>query len=268
VSLTAIRLILGERPQLISDVNDELARMPRWSQIIAVKCRLAILIGFLSAVVSAANDGETKQPSAQKSTHLVPLALKLPMRGIGCTTVSPIPVGPDIEPWALSRPEFMVPSGVTNIALMKKVTGSAKPFTGSLGLVTDGNKEPIDSSVTEIRKGVQWVQIDLEANYEIYAIDCWLDHRYIDLVYKGVIIAIADNPSFNQNVRVLFNNDKEGLAGLGVGTDKRYVETHLGKLVDAKGAKARYVRVYSNGSNLTQLNCFTEVEVWALPAKP
>lgn len=30
--------------------------MPRWSQIIAVKFRLAILIGFLSAVVSSAND--------------------------------------------------------------------------------------------------------------------------------------------------------------------------------------------------------------------
>ena len=178
-----------------------------------------------------------------------------------------LPSGPDIEPWPVSRPPFLVPAGVTNVALLKKVTSNGKPFTGSLSLVTDGDKEPWDRSVAEFRKGIHWVQIDLEADYDIYALVFWLDHRAVGRIHQGVIVAVADDESFASNVRVLFNNDRENLAGLGVGKDKRYFETHLGKLVDAKAAKARYVRVYANGSNLARINCFTEIEVWALPAK-
>ena len=37
-------------------------------------------------------------------------------------------------------------------------------------------------------------------------------------------------------------------AGLGIGKDREYFETNEGKLVDAKGIKARYVRLYSKGS--------------------
>lgn len=185
------------------------------------------------------------------------------------------PSGPDIEPLALIRAPFLVPAGVTNVALFKQVTASVKPYADSrtivtdrLSLVTDGDKEAFDRCVAEFRKGVQWVQVDLGADYDIYAVVFWLDHRFIELIYRGVVVAVADDESFTNNVRVLFNNDKENLAGLGVGKDKRYFETRLGKLVDAKGAKARYVRVYSNGSNLAGINCFTEVEVWALPTKP
>ncbi len=252
--------------------------MPSWSQIIAVKFCLAILIGFLSAVVSSANDGETNQPSAEISTQLVTLSLKLPapalVESVMCQRK--YPSGPDIEPvldWQKPnfhgpRPSFLVPMGVTNVALFKKAAASVKPFEGTLPLVTDADKEAYDRCVTQFRAGVQWVQVDLGGDYDIYAIALWLDHRYVDTVFQGVVIALADDASFTNNVRVLFNNDRENNAGLGVGQDKRYYESHVGKLLDAKGVRARYVRVYSNGSNLTQLNCFTEVEVWALPAKP
>ena len=46
-----------------------------------------------------------------------------------------------------------------------------------------------------------------------------------------------------------------------------YVETAEGKLVDAKGAKARYVRLYSRGNNANELNHYVEVEVFGRPAK-
>jgi hypothetical protein len=46
-----------------------------------------------------------------------------------------------------------------------------------------------------------------------------------------------------------------------------YVETAEGKLVDAKGAKARYVRLWSKGSNANELNHYVEVEVFGRPAK-
>ena len=45
-----------------------------------------------------------------------------------------------------------------------------------------------------------------------------------------------------------------------------YVETYQGKLIDAKGAKGRYVRFYSNGNTTNKLNDYIEVEVWGKPA--
>ena len=38
-------------------------------------------------------------------------------------------------------------------------------------------------------------------------------------------------------------------------------------LVQIKGLKGRYVRLYSNGSTADDLNRYTEVEVYGLPAK-
>ena len=35
-----------------------------------------------------------------------------------------------------------------------------------------------------------------------------------------------------------------------------------GKLIDAKGVKARYVRLFSNGNNANKLNHYVEVEVF------
>jgi uncharacterized protein YlbG (UPF0298 family) len=41
-----------------------------------------------------------------------------------------------------------------------------------------------------------------------------------------------------------------------------YVETNQGELIDAKGARARYVRLYSNGNNIDDLNHHIEVEIY------
>jgi hypothetical protein len=46
-----------------------------------------------------------------------------------------------------------------------------------------------------------------------------------------------------------------------------YVETAEGKLVDAKGSRARYVRLYSRGNSANDLNHYVEVEVFGRPAR-
>lgn len=207
------------------------------------------------------------QPTATNSRGLVPLPLKLPPPTLADNWGQPIPSGPDIDPFTKSRPACLAPAGVTNVALGKKVTASSQPFTGNLALVSDGQKGAEDHFVVEIKRGIQWVQVDLGVDYDIYAIAFWLDHRDRYAAYRGVIVAVANDEGFTEGVRVLFNNNKESLAGLGAGTDKRYGERYLGKLVDAKRTTARYVRVYANGSNLSKINCFTEIEVWALPGK-
>ena len=51
------------------------------------------------------------------------------------------------------------------------------------------------------------------------------------------------------------------------GDDYGYIETNFGRIVDGKGKKGRYIRMYSNGSTSSEMNHYIEVEVYAMPAK-
>ena len=73
------------------------------------------------------------------------------------------------------------------------------------------------------------------------------------------------DPDFTQNVHTLYNNDRDNTAGLGAGADRQYFESYMGKVVDAKGARGRYVRLYSHGSTDSALNEYTEVEIYGRP---
>lgn len=159
----------------------------------------------------------------------------------------------------------MVPAGVKNVALGKPVTTSdTNQVADNLVKITDGDKEASEEGTVLLRKGVQWVQIDLGAPYEIYAIVVWHAHD-TPKVYHGVIAEVADDAKFTQNVRTLFNNDQSNVDGLGAGTSREYFETNEGKLIEGKGTVARYVRMYSKGSTESRLNEYTEIEVYGRP---
>jgi hypothetical protein len=156
---------------------------------------------------------------------------------------------------------------VTNVAKGKKVTSSdPEPVIGDLDLITDGDKSGSDGSFVELGPGKQQVTIDLGNNYDIYAILFWHFHR-TPRVYFDVAVQVSENAAFTKNVRTLFNNDQSNALGLGAGKDLNYVETAEGKLVDAKGSRARYVRLYSKGNNANDLNHYVEVEVFGRLAK-
>src|ERR1041384_205960 len=113
-----------------------------------------------------------------------------------------------------------------------------------------------------MHKGVQWVQVDLGEPCDIYAVVIWHDHRLIQ-AFRSVVVLASDDPDFIDNVTVLFNNDTENSAGLGIGFDKQYFETQYGKLIPAKnGLRARYLRCFSRGSNSSAWNCYQEIEVY------
>jgi hypothetical protein len=215
---------------------------------------------------SAAKSKPVAKPAGQDD--LVPLQIKLP-RPVFAGTPSDIPPGTTVEkPTGKPRPAPLVPKGTTNVALGKPVTCSGKgPLFGSLKQVTDGDKEAYDGSCCELKPGVQWVQIDLQAPYKIYCIVVWHFHM-VPVVYHDVVVQVSDDPDFLTGVRTLFNNDQDNSAGLGIGKDREYFETSEGKLIEAKGVTARYVRLYSKGSTYSdQMNRYTEVEVYGLPAK-
>jgi len=173
----------------------------------------------------------------------------------------------NVEPFSMKlREPFLAPPGTANVALGRKVTGSDKePLVGSFDLVTDGNKEAAEGGYMEMGPGTQWVQIDLGAVCAIRAIVVWHNHMDANIVHD-VIVQVADDEDFIENARALFNNDFDNSSGFGIGKDREYVESFQGKLIDARGDKARYVRLYSRGNTSNDQNLYTEVEVYGTPA--
>jgi hypothetical protein len=195
----------------------------------------------------------------------VPLKTDLP-KPLFVGTPVPIKV-PNLEPTQKGkRPDFMVPAGTVNLAKGKKVTASdSDPVVGTLDLITDGDKEGDEGSWVELGPGKQWVQIDLEKDANLYAVMLWHFHSQAR-VYFDVVVQVSDDPTFSKDVTTIFNADANNELGLGAGKDLAYIETYEGKLIDAKGVKGRYVRLYSKGNTTNKLNHYIEVEVFGKPA--
>ncbi len=191
----------------------------------------------------------------------VPIPLELP-KPLFVGTPVPFKV-PNLEkPSTAKRPPFLAPAGTVNLARGKPVTASdTYPVIGEIPFVTDGDKEGSEGTYVEFGPGVQWVQIDLGAPATLHAIVCWHFHAQAR-VYHDVIVQVSDDAEFKTGVTTLYNNDIDNTAKLGVGKDPAYVETAEGRLIDAKGVRARHVRLYSNGNTTSELNHYVEVEVF------
>ena len=114
--------------------------------------------------------------------------------------------------------------------------------------------------------GLQWVQMDLGSDYDLNAVQLW--HYYADgRSYRDVIVQLSNDETFTNGVVTVFNNDKDGSAGLGVGTDSEYSETSEGKAFGFATTNARYARFYSNGSNVNGWNHYIEIKVYGAEAE-
>jgi hypothetical protein len=168
---------------------------------------------------------------------------------------------------ATSRGPFYVPAGTKILSLKKAVTSSdSMPVIGELDMVNDGEKSGGDGYFIELGPGPQWVQIDLGSPHALHAILAWHFHSQ-PRVYRDVIVQVSDDRAFKKGVTTVFNNDHDNSSKLGAGQDKEYIEVAEGRLFDPKGAKGRYVRLYSNGNTGNDLNHYVEVEVYGTPAK-
>lgn len=201
---------------------------------------------------------------AHAADQTAPLPLELP-KPFFVGTPAPVQL-PNLEkPKGDRRPPFLAPVGVRNIALGATVTSSdEQPVIGELSYVTDGEKSGADGTFVELGPGPQWVQVDLGRSAELFAIVVWHYHAQ-PRAYHDVVVQISDDPKFEKGVRTLFNNDHDNSLGLGRGAEPAYIETYEGRLIDAKGAKARYVRLRSNGNTSDELNHYIEVEVFGRP---
>jgi hypothetical protein len=130
-----------------------------------------------------------------------------------------------------------------------------------LDQVTDGNKNHEDENVVELPEGLQWVQVDLEEECQLYAVLLWHYHHGMR-VYFDVIGQLSNDPEFNVGVTTIYNNDDDNSAGFGAGPDKLYLDRSPGRLIALDGLSGRYVRFYSDGNTSTNTNHVIEIEVW------
>jgi hypothetical protein len=196
-----------------------------------------------------------------------PLILNLPSPAF-VGTPSDVSLGPNVEKLSdKPRPPLMAPDDIVNLAPSAVITSSATNTTPEkLHKLVDGKKDTSEDNIVQLLKGLQYVQFDLGAEREVFAIVFW--HSFDSpKVYHEVVVRAADDPDFKVNARTLFNNDAANKAGFGAGTDREYIETHEGRLIDTHGERMRYIRLYSNGSTDSSLNEYLEVEIYGRPPK-
>jgi hypothetical protein len=205
------------------------------------------------------------------------------------------------EPPQRSSQAFMVPEGTKLLSRGAKVTSTKDPFllVGDLAMITDGNVKQDSNYHVELWSydeefwdGPQWVQIELEKTYAIYAILVWHyylpdsreydyykvgEDTYLARVYQDVVVQISNDPDFQKSVTTVYNNDHDNSSGLGTGMDAIYVETSEGRWINVQGVEGKYVRLYSWGhkrlwgskdetpekySGYPESNDYIEVEVY------
>lgn len=192
---------------------------------------------------------------------LVELKFELPEPFFGGTPVDYW--GPNLEEETFKpRDPFKAVAGTEIISRGKPVTSSDKaPALGELKQLVDGDKDYSKDSLIELGEGLQWVQVDLEAEQVLECLLLWHFHEG-NRVYFDVIVQASNDPEFKDGVTTLYNNDFDNSAGMGAGEDKEYKDNDKGRLIDGKDTKARYVRVYGQGNTANDLTNFVELEIW------
>jgi len=190
----------------------------------------------------------------------VPLTTELPPELIEGT---PKPMNvPNLVQAPSAAPTFLVPEGTILLSKGKPATSSDEnPIIGDLTLLTDGDKDAGEGYFVELLDGPQWVQIDLEKSANVSAIWLWHFHSQ-KRAYNDVVVQISDDATFKTGVTTVYNNDYDDTSKMGKGAENPYVESRFGLIVNGKGTKGRYVRLYSNGNTSNEMNHYIEVEVY------
>jgi hypothetical protein len=191
---------------------------------------------------------------------------KFPKPAFQGTPIPPGTLPPNFDTTKEPKKSFDAPKGTANLALGKTVTSSDKDIIipngpESVKLLTDGDADSADGCFVELMQGPQWVQVDLGESATLYQILVWHFHKQ-GIIVKAVIAQISDDPEFKTGVTTVYNSDIDNSCGQGAGQDKVWVQTNHGRLIDAKGTKGRYVRLWSNGNDQDDFNRYIEVEVY------
>lgn len=115
--------------------------------------------------------------------------------------------------------------------------------------------------VTGAGSGAQWIQYDLGQSSNLNGVKLW-HYTGDSRTYHDVIVQISNAADFSTGVTTVFNNDTDNSTGLGAGAQSEYPESINGKHIPFNPVKARYVRIWVNGSDVNVWNHYEEVEVY------
>ncbi len=231
------------------------------ANIISTICLIAFLgCSDSNNQIVPMNEGTTSNVTISQES--VSLTTQLPPELIEGTP-QPIKV-PNLELAPQKAPTVLVPKDTVLLSYGMTVTASDDfPIIGELEYITDGDKDAGEGYFVELMDGLQWIQIDLQKTSVLSAIWIWHYHSQ-KRAYHDVIVQVSNDSNFINEVTTLFNNDYDNSSELGKGSDYPYVESRFGKLINAEGAEARYIRLYSYGNTSNDMNHYIEVEVYGI----
>ncbi len=232
--------------------------------------RLIVLASVLGvATVAAPAEEEEKDPKAS-DPNMAEVVLELPEASQGGTPMNYWSANLDIG--FKPRPKLYAPKGVVMLSKGKLVTSSDSTASKEeLARITDGKKGFAEEYIVLLKPGLHYVQVDLGKTHALHAVAFW--HFFeSERVYFDVIVQVSNDSKFKEGVTTLLHNDHDKSVPPELGKDrkerdKEYIDktTGEGKLVDAEGIKARYVRLYSQGNSTDDTNDYIEVEVFGKP---
>lgn len=167
----------------------------------------------------------------------------------------------EVQAWAA---DMATPSLFSNsINVLHNKIPTSNMVIGGASLATDGDYSD-SNAFLEIGSGLAYIQYDFGVSYDIHDIKIW---RYFadKRKYKDLIVQLSNDPSFH-NATTVYNNDADHSANLGVGMDAEYTESSMGKTITFNPVHARYLRIYSNGSNKNPFNHYVEIQAWTYNA--
>lgn len=145
-------------------------------------------------------------------------------------------------------------TNVTSRPLSKLVDGSTTDF--------------VDFGLDASSPTSSYVQLDLGDVYNLNEIKTWFfyaDQR----VYQNVVVLISETESFDESdYTVVFNSDPDNVHNLGIrGEAYTTNETADGRTFPVNNVNARYIRIYTYGSNATsKLTHINEIKVYGTEA--
>ena len=207
-------------------------------------------------------------PGQISGTQILRPAMPKPLF-VGPGPPYPNPEIPNLESRAAAwsaRNERVVQIGVKILSNGCTVTSSDLSPLGELSLITDGERFGDDGYFAELAPGKQWVQIDLKQSQRLHLIWIWHYHR-MPVNVRDVVIQISDDPGFVAFTTV-YNTDHDNSSGLGNGKDAAFYTSSDGRAIAFAPVSGRYVRLWSNGAEVLDTNCYIEVSVYGEPPAP
>ena len=136
------------------------------------------------------------------------------------------------------------------------LTDAARLFDGVIDSADSNN-------LVDAGSGVQSLVIDLgDDNYWVDGLNVW---RQAGLQYNDVVYQLSTTRDFSSDVTTVFGTDSDNTLGQGVHYDWSWQETARGMPVMFSPVRARYVRLWSNGSGSGDTsNKYVEVEVYGV----